>query len=226
MFRRSLFLPLVASVVIFIGFGQAVAQSGAPVRGVVKVTKADNTVVPVADATIEVFRTDSAKGSLPPSKTNKKGEFHFVQFPFGQTFALLVSGPGITPLIFPAVKAGQENIVIDVKEGDGRKYTEAEVRQALAGAVSAPSGELTAEQKKAQAEQAAKIAAVEASNKKIEQENAVITRTLKEGNDAFTAKNFDLAVAKYSEGVAASPDFAGSAPVLLNNKGAALRERA
>ena len=226
MLRRSLFLALVASVSIFVGVGQANAQAGAPVRGVVKVTKADNTIVPVADATIEVFRTDSAKGSLPPSKTNKKGEFHFVQFPFGQTFALLVTGPGIAPLIFPAVKAGQENIVIDVKEGDGRKYTEAEVRQALAGAVSAPSGELTAEQKKAQAEQAAKVAAVEASNKKIEQENAIITRTLQEGNAAFTAKDFDLAIAKYSEGVAASPDFAGSAPVLLNNKGAALRERA
>ncbi|HTH36641.1 MAG TPA: hypothetical protein VL572_01680 [Pyrinomonadaceae bacterium] len=228
MFRRSLLLSLVALVIGFVSAGHVMAQ-GAPVRGVVKLMKADNTVVPVADAVIEVFKTDSGKGTMPSSKTNKKGEFVFVQFPYGQTFALSISGAGIAPQIVPAVKAGQENIAVNVTEGDGRKFTEAEVRQAIAGAAApsaAGSGELTAEQKKAQAEQAAKVAAVEASNKKIEQENAIITRTLQEGNAAFTAKDFDLAIAKYSEGVAASPDFAGSAPVLLNNKGAALRERA
>ena len=226
MFRRTLLLSLIASIFVFVGASEAWGQ-GAPVRGVVKLTKADNTVVPVADATIDVIRTDTTKGGLPSSKTNKKGEFVFVQFPYGQTFALSISGEGIAPEIVPAVKAGRDNIVVNVKEGDGRKYSETEVRQAIAGAISQPeSGELTEAQKKEQAEFLAKKAAVDAKNKKIEEENATISRSLQDGNAAFNAKNWDLAITKYSEGVAASPDFAGSAPVLLNNKGAALRERA
>ncbi len=224
MFRRSLLLSFAALIVGFVTVGQVLAQ-GSPVRGVVKLTKADNTVVPVADAVIDVYRIDS-KQTLPSSKTNKRGEFVFVQFPYGQTFALAVSGPGISPQIVPGVRAGQENLVVNVREGDGKKFTEAEVRQGVSGAVGQPTGEMSEEDKKKQAEFEAKKADVDAKNKKIEEENATITRALQEGNAAFNAKNFDLAVSKYAEGIAASPDYAGSAPVLLNNKGAALRERA
>ncbi|MBC7899496.1 MAG: hypothetical protein H7070_05530, partial [Saprospiraceae bacterium] len=46
-----------------------------------------------------------------------------------------------------------------------------------------------------------------------------------EGSDAFNAKNYDLAIAKFDEGYNADPDFEGSAPILLSNKGLALRER-
>ena len=53
--------------------------------------------------------------------------------------------------------------------------------------------------------------------------NEVIGQALKDGNAAFTAKNFDLAISKYDEGIAADPDFVGSAPVLLNNRGAVFR---
>ena len=227
MFRKSLFLSFAVTLAALAGVNSVIAQGGAPVRGEVKVTKADGTVVPVADAVVEAFRTDSTRGSLPAAKTNKRGEFNFVQFPYGATYVLSISGPGISPEVIPGVKGGQEGVVVNAREGDGRKLTEAQVREALIGAATAPaSGGLTEEQKKAQAEAEAKIKAVEEGNKKIEAANATITRALQEGNAAFTAKNWDLAVSKYEEGVAASPDFAGSAPVLLNNKGAALRERA
>ncbi len=219
-----------AILTAFVGVGDALAQGGAPVRGTVKLTKADGTVVPVADAVVEAIQTDATKGGLPSAKTNKRGEFNFVQFPYAKVYALSISAPGITPEIIPGVKAGQEGINVNVKEGDGRKWTEEEVRLAVSNAsrpaTSEKPAELTAEQKKEQAEFEAKKAAVEEGNKKIEAANATISRTLKEGNEAFTAKNYDLAVSKYDEGVAASPDFAGSAPVLLNNRGAALRERA
>ncbi len=226
MFRKFLLFSLVASLAAFVGISSAIAQ--APVRGEVKLTKADGTVVPAADVTVEAFRTDTTRGTMPAAKTNKSGQFSFVQFPSGQTYALAVSGPGISPRIEPDVKAGREDIVINVTEGDGEKLTEAEVRDVIAKALATPGGgRLSAEeQKKAQAEFEAKKAAVDANNKKIEEANATITRTLQEGNAAFNAKNWDVAIAKYAEGVAASPDFAGSAPVLLNNKGAALRERA
>lgn len=83
---------------------------------------------------------------------------------------------------------------------------------------------MTAEQKKAQAEFEKQKADIENKNKKIESENAIISQALKDGNAAFNAKDWDLAITKYTEGIAASPNFAGSAPVLLNNKGAALRK--
>ncbi len=225
MFRKCLLISFAAAMLIAAGVGGVAAQ-GSPVRGEVKLTKADGSVVPAAGVLVEVYRTDTNNGTLPSATTNKKGAFNFVQFPFGHTYALAVSGPGISPKIEPGVKGGRDNVVINVSEGDGRKLTEAEVRETIAAAINLPSGELTAEQKKAEAELAAKVAAVTAKNKKIDEENATIGRSLQEGNTAFNAKNWDQAIASYSQGIAIAPDFAGSAPVLLNNKGAALRERA
>ena len=49
---------------------------------------------------------------------------------------------------------------------------------------------------------------------------------MKEGNAAYQSKNYDDAIVKYDEGIQSNPDFVGSAPVLLNNKGTALRLRA
>ncbi|MEK7855828.1 MAG: hypothetical protein AAB288_07045, partial [Acidobacteriota bacterium] len=76
-------MSFVAAMAAFVVVDNAFSQ-GAPVRGKVELKKADGTVVPVAEAIVEVFRTD-AKGSLPSAKTNKRGEFSFVQFPVGQT---------------------------------------------------------------------------------------------------------------------------------------------
>lgn len=225
MFRKSLLTSIAVIVTVCAGVIAASAQ-GAQVRGEVKLTKADGTVVPAAGVLVEVFQTDANKGSLPSATTNKRGEFIFVQFPFGKTYALSVSGPGISPMIEPGVKAGRENIVISVKEGDGKKLTEAEVRQALTTALPAAGSQMTEEEKKAAAEQEAKRVEIQAKNDKIEKENAIINKSLQDGNAAFGAKNYDLAVSAYTDGINASPDYPGSAPVLLNNRGAALRERA
>ena len=175
-------------------------------------------MVPVADAVVDVYRTDIAKGTPPPSKTNKKGEFSFVGFQLGQTFALAVSGAGIGPKIEPGVKAGRENILIIVSEGDGHKLTEAEVRGALTSAVNVPSGEMSAEEKKRLAELEKKNAEISEKNKKLQEGDAVAGRANTDGVAALKAKNYDLAIAKFSEGVAAVPDFVGSTPVMLNGK--------
>lgn len=223
MFRKLLLVSFVASIAVFAAAGSGFAQ-GQPVRGVVKVTKADGTTVPVADALVEVFRTD-AKGTLPPSKTNKKGEFVFVQFPFGQTFALSISGAGISPKIEPGVRGGREDIVITVAEGDGKKLTEAEVRETLAQAVNVPSGELTAAQKKEQEELEKKNAEIIAKNKRIQEGDAIASKANADGIAALNAKDYSTAIAKFGEGVAAVPDFVGSTPVMLNGKMVALRLR-
>ncbi len=224
MYRKFSFTFLLASALLCAGSVIAIAQT-APVRGEVKLKKADGTVVPVADAVVDAYRTDVAKGTPPPSKTNQKGQFSFVGFPPGQVFALAVSGTGIGPKIEPGVKAGRDNIVIFVSEGDGRKLTEAEVREVLTSAVNIPAGELTAAQKKEQEEFLKKKADVEEKNKKLQDGDAIASKANTEGIAALKAKNYEVAIAKFSEGVVAVPDFVGSTPVMLNGKMVAHKAR-
>lgn len=224
MSRKNYLTLLFTVAVLLAGSISAFAQTG-PVRGEVKMKKADGTVVPVADAVVEAFRTDIDKGGMPAAKTNKKGEFNFVGFPLGQRFVLSVSGPGIAPQVYPEVKAGMESIVINVNAGDGQKATEAEAREAAKLSASGTIGEVSAADKAKQAELIKKNAEIMEQNKKAEDTNKLVNRLLKEGGDAFTAKNYDLAIAKFDEGYKADPEFAGSAPIMLKNKGLSLRER-
>ena len=202
----------------------AVSAQTAPLSGTIEMKKADGTVAPVEGAMVEAFRTD-IKASGPAAKTDKKGQFSFAGLTVGAEFVLSVSAPGAAPTYLPGVKPGMDKLKMTLEPGDGRRLTADEVRQAMAQAGTG-GGELTAEQKKAQAEYDAKVKEVSAKNEKILKENQIIEAALKEGNAAFTAKNYDIAVAKYDEGINANPTFAGSAPVLMNNKGAALRQRA
>jgi tetratricopeptide (TPR) repeat protein len=229
MLRKNYFTFLLTAFLLLAGSLAAFAQ--APVNGKVVMTKSDGTTVPVADAVVEPFRTD-IKGKSSPAKTNKKGEFNFVGLQLGGTFALAVSAPNAAPTYLPNVKAGQTDLVITLSEGDGKRLTEDEVRSALSSqsatsTASKTETKMTPEQIKKAMEERAKLEAEYAENKKkVENQNAVVGVSLKEGNDAFNAKNYDLAIAKYTEGVNAAPDFVGSAPVLLNNKGTALKTRA
>jgi hypothetical protein len=92
---------------------------------------------------------------------------------------------------------------------------------------------LTAEQYKTLPDEAKKTYDAEvkrceegvARNAKIKNSVEIINRVLKEGNDAYASKNFDVAIAKYDEGYNADTEYWGSAPIMLNNKAAALRAR-
>jgi tetratricopeptide (TPR) repeat protein len=236
MFRKNYFSLLLAAV--FLTGSLSVFAQTSPVRGKVVLKKADGTSEPVAGATIDVFRTD-IKGKLPAGKTDKKGVFNFAGFPLGRTYALSVSAPNVQPIVFPNIKSGMENITITVVAGDGRRLTEDEARGALvapdtatpATAATTPTSskkpaEESAEVKRLREEEAKKIAEINANNEKIKGSTETIQKSLTEGNAAFNAKNFDVAIAKFEEGYSASPDFVGSAPILSNNKAAALTSRA
>jgi tetratricopeptide (TPR) repeat protein len=230
MFRKDYFKFILALALIVIG-GSVIFAQTAPVSGKVELQKADGTKVPVQGALVEVYRVD-IKSTMPSDKTDKKGNFSFAGLPLGATFVLSVSAPGAKPGYLPIVKPGSPNsdkLLVTLQEGDGKRWTEQEIRDALSGASTASGGqqtaELTEEQKKAKAEYDKQVAEVTAKNKEIENKNTVITAALKAGNDAFNAKNYDLAIDKYTEGINADPAYAGSAPVLLNNKGVALKIR-
>lgn len=229
MFRKNYFTFLWI-IVLFLSAGISAFAQTAPVRGHVELKKADGTTVKVEKAVIDVYRTDT-NGKAPSSKTDKSGNFAFAGLTLGQTFALAVSAPGVKPEIYPNVKAGMDNIVITVFEGDGKKYTEDEVRQALAASAPAASNnsqkapQMTAEEKKAQAEYEKQVADVTAKNEKTKNVNALVQKSLSDGNAAYKEKNYDLAIGKFDEGINADPDFAGTAPVLLNYKSIVLKDR-
>ncbi len=233
MFRKNYFIFLLMTSLLLVGSLTAFAQT-APIRGKVTMIGADGKDVPVADALIETFRTDiNQKG--PSAKTDKKGVFNFVGLQIVGTYFISVSGPNISPNVFPNIKAGNEAITITVVAGDGKKLTEAEARESIkkgfangaaAAGSTATTAEQTADQKKQQAEYAKKVAEVTDKNAKIKNADSILTQSFKDGNEALKAKNYETAIAKYNEAIAAVPDFVGSTPAVLNNKGIALRERA
>lgn len=229
MFRKNYFTFLLTVGLFLVGGVVAFAQN-APVGGRIELKKADGTTEPVAGAIVEVFRTD-IKAKFPAAKSDKKGNFAFAGLPLGATFVFSISAPNIRPELYPNMKAGAQNVVITVSEGDGKRWTEEEVRQALAnptktGATTETAkAETTAEQKKAKEEFDKKVAEVTAKNERIKNATAIIQKSLEEGKAAFDAKNYDLALTKFDEGINADPDFAGSTPVLLNFKGVVLKDR-
>ena len=162
MFRKNYFTFLLTLALFAAGSIVTFAQT-APVTGRVEMKKADGTTGPVAGAVVEVFRTDQ-KGKFPSDKTGKKGDFAFAGLPLGATFVFSISGANIAPQIFPNIRAGASDLNFTVVEGDGKKLTEAEVREALTAPAKAATNtaqtpdaqtepakaELTAEQKKMQ----------------------------------------------------------------------------
>lgn len=220
MFRKS-YLYLILAAAISLTAQMTAYSQFAPVNGTVVLEK-DGKTVPVAGALIEVYRVDINAG-FKSTKTNNKGEFNYVGMPYG-SYVFAVSAANCEPTLFP-VRAGQEKLVITMSPGDGRKFTEAEARKGAENALkpgekdSGPSEE----DKKAQEELNKKNAEIMAKNEKIKNADAIAIRSATEGKAALDAKNFDLAITKYSEGVAAVPDFVGATPILLAGKIEALR---
>jgi len=221
MFRKN-YLTIFLTIALFLIGGLAVSAQNAPIRGKVELKKADGKTEPLADALVEVYRVD-IKSTFPSAKTDKKGFFNFVALPLGANYVLVISAPNTTPVIQGGIKAGMENVLILVDPGDGKRYTEEEVRAGLANqGGNNQVGEMTADQKKQQEEYNKKVAEVTEKNKKIEASTQIINAAVKEGGVAYDSKNYDLAIAKFDEGYKADPDFAGTAPVMLNNKALAL----
>jgi tetratricopeptide (TPR) repeat protein len=215
------------------------AQVG-ELRGVVMMEQADGQKVPLADAQIDVFRTDIS--SKYNTKTNKKGEFVFAGLPFVGTYTVAASHPTAAPSWVGGVKAGRDvPVQLVLKPGDGKRFTLDEIKAGGGGSPTAApsggnanSGASAADKAKAE-ELRKKNAEMEAANKKITEANEIIQRTFKAGNDALTAagvaskaKNSEEAIQKYTAAVAAYDEgLAADAeqPAILTNKAVALKGR-
>ena len=225
---------LAVAILLAVASVPAFAQVGG-LRGKVMIKQADGQTVPLADAQIDVFRTDmKAKYN---TKTNKNGEFVFAGLPFIGTYTVAASHPTAAPNYLPGVKVGRGTPVeITVTPGDGRRLTLEDLEKVGGASPNPPAaGAPSAADKAKMEELAKKNAEIEEKNKKITESNEVIGRTFKAGNDALTAANtasrakqtdeavqkFTEAVTQYDQGLAADPE----QPALLTNKAVALKGR-
>ena len=241
MIGRYFFGALMVAILLAFASMTAVAQVG-ELRGHVWMQQADGQKVPLADAQIDVFRTDMA--AKYNTKTNKKGEFVFAGLPFIGIYVVAASHPTARPNFVPGVRAGKDiPCEITVTPGDGKRLTFDEIKAAGGGSANPPaasgggnpSGAESAEAKAKIEELKKKNAEIEAANKKITEANEVIGRTFKAGNEALTAASaaskannsdeaitkYTAAVAQYDEGLAADAD----QPAILTNKAVALKGR-
>jgi len=225
--RRSyLFTSIIAAVILVLSAVMASAQTG-QLRGSVQLVGSDGTPAPVAEATIDVFRTDIT-GEYH-TKTDKKGGWVFAGLPFIGTYVVSVSAPGAAPNARSGVKAGRD-VAVDVvlQRGDGRRLTKTEaidISKSGGGGGAGPGsggGSESAEEKARREELLKKNAEILEANKKAENTNQIVGDAFKAGNVALTAKNYDEAVRQYDIGLVADPEQAA----LLTNKAAALKARA
>src|SRR5829696_4101412 len=112
------------------------AQVG-ELRGHVWMQQADGQKVPLAEAQIDVFRTDmNAKYN---TKTNKKGEFVFAGLPFIGTYTVAASHPTAAPNFVPGVKAGRDiPVELTLAPGAGKRFTLEEIKSAGGGSPNPP----------------------------------------------------------------------------------------
>lgn len=222
--RFKPFLLALASALLLAASAAVTNAQVAQVTGKVTLKQADGSVVPLADATIDIYRTDIKWQAQV--KTNKKGEYMHAGVPFVGVFTIVASAPGARPDYVPDIRVSQRpNVDFELQPGDGSRPTLDQVKAASSGAKVASSGNATApseskESKAAREEMLRKNKEIEEGNKKITEANETINRTFKTGNDAFAAKNYDAAIAAYNEGLAAREE-----PALYSNKSIALRMR-
>lgn len=226
MFRKNYFTFLLATALFLMSGITAFAQT-ARISGRVELTKADGTKAPVVGALVEVFRMDQ-KGKLPTDKTDKKGNFAFVGIAYGGMYVVSVSGEGIDPSMLANIQPGVEDIVIAVVPGNGKRWTEEEVKQQITSTKNTTT--TTTTQTNVNSEDVKKreeeIKKQNEENEKIKKSNEIINASQKEGNAAFDQKNYDVAFTKYEEGYNAAPTFPPTATVFLNNMSTVLLARA
>lgn len=232
------FYGVLAVAILVAASTTAFAQVG-ELRGQIWLEK-DGQKVPLAEAQIDVFRTDM--NGKYNTKTNKKGEFVFAGLPFVGTYTVAASHPTAAPNWMPGVKAGRDvPVEITLTPGDGKRLTFEEIKAAGGATASTPAAsggsapKESAEEKAKREELMKKNKEIEDKNKKISEANEIIARTFKAGNEALTAasaaskarnseeaiQKYTTAMAQYDEGLSADPE----QPAILTNKAIAVKGR-
>jgi tetratricopeptide (TPR) repeat protein len=198
----------------------AAAQTGRLEGDVVKA----DTKEPIIGAEVQIERTD-IKGSYPV-KTDKKGHYLHAGVPYVGTYIIMVSAPGCQP-DFAEVKGSQTDpIKFELRPGDGRKLTVAEVKGAAGKAKPGPGGaappKMSEEEVKKAKEEYEKA---KKENEEAEKFNSAIEQInvhLKAGNDAMSKNDVNAAITSFKEAVNLNPNI----HISQGNLGIALQKRA
>jgi len=215
---KHLFSVFAGCALIALASLTAMAQTGRLEGDVVKA----DTKEPIAGAEVQIERTD-IKGSYPV-KTDKKGHYLHAGVPYVGTYTIMVSAPGCQP-DYAEVKGSQaEPIKFELRPGDGRKLTLAEVKatagKAKPGGGAAP--KMSEEEMKKAKEEYEKA---KKENEEAEKFNAGIEQInvhLKAGNEAMAKNDFNAAITSFKEAVTINPNI----HISQGNLGIALQKRA
>jgi tetratricopeptide (TPR) repeat protein len=216
MLRKNNFTSLLL-VALFLASGITVLGQSTTVGGKIVMKKEDGSKAPAKDVVVELIRIDEVS-KLPETKTDAEGAFSFTNVPKDGVFAMSISGAGLKPEIIPDIKAGMDSFEIPVTAGDGKRWSEQQVRLSILVSIK-ETGKLTDEQKKM-------LEDYENTAGKTKEKNDLWDKHLKEGNEALKSKNYDAAIASYESGYQVDTEYLGSAPVFLNQKADALKGRA
>ena len=176
---------------------QSATAQVVPLRGKVTLKQANGTVVPVAGAEVDVYRTD-IRATLHAT-TDATGAYQLAGVPMMGTFTIVVSAKGARPTFIAGVRASRSpDNDFTLTPGDGSRPS---LEQIIA------------------VQQATQD--VEAQNREATRVNDIVRESLRTGKEAYEAGRFDEAVGKFREAVAALPD----EPTLLTNLSEALRQR-
>jgi tetratricopeptide (TPR) repeat protein len=212
---RNLWLALITVTLLILTAVSAAAQVGR-IEGTVKKKGTDE---PIAEATVEIVRTD-IKGNWT-LKTDKKGVFLHAGIPFVGTYTILVSAPGHEPWYATGVRPDREQVKVELGPGDGRKLTIEDLKKAQAAAPAAGGGAAPqvneAEMKKRQEEFEKERAKVEKHNANV----AEVNKLLAAGNQLIQSKDYSGAINSYNEAIKLAPD----EHVLFRNLSIALLNR-
>jgi tetratricopeptide (TPR) repeat protein len=197
----------------------ATAQTGRLEGDVVKA----DTKEPIVGAEVQIERTD-IKGSYPV-KTDKKGHFLHAGVPYVGTYSVIVSAPGCQPDFVQNVKGSQtEPIKFELRPGDGKKLTIAELKGLQANAPKAGgAGPKMSEEEMKKAKEDYEKAKKE--NEEAEKYNSGIEQInvhLKAGNEAMAKNDINAAITSFKEAVTINPNI----HISQGNLGIALQKRA
>ncbi|HKQ76390.1 MAG TPA: carboxypeptidase regulatory-like domain-containing protein [Blastocatellia bacterium] len=173
----------------------AAAQTGRLEGDVVKA----DTKEPIPNAEVIIERTD-IKGNYKAS-IDKKGHFLHAGVPYVGTYTILVSAPGCQPDYIGNIRGSHtEPLKFELRPGDGKKLTMADIKGMQANAPKGGQQQMSAaDQKKAMEEYQKKRDEVEAKNKKMTEEHDAMKKRFEAGQQLMGAKDWKGAANEFSE---------------------------
>ncbi len=173
----------------------AAAQTGRLEGDIVKA----DTKEPIPNAEVMIERTD-IKGSYKASM-DKKGHFLHAGVPYTGTYTILVSAPGFQPDYLANIKGSHtEPLKFELRPGDGKKLTTADVKAIQSSAPKGGGQQLSAaDQKKAMEDYEKKRTEVEAKNKKMSEEHEAMKKRFAAGQELMNAKDWKGAANEFNE---------------------------